>query len=344
MEGGTLEVGQHIRFFSKDGSASMTGMISAVNNEQSPSTYDIILDNSDSSAEEEELAVPHYQIRPLEGFELGNIANLSISELKACGNVLFGLKDFTAAARYYQTATQKASKLYKVSIGSNVIVLQHPELPKGLICVDGMVSDSFVNTAGEEEFEVLLSNQSEISGVKLSNLLALPQDREGLVLLRSIYLNLARCDLKRERKGWAIHYASIAVAISEVMRSDLEDKGSAETDDVDRSTEMEETRQLAADALYFRAKTFLAAARPGLASQDLRSLQMFDHSKRVAQLKTEIDTFRLKRTKDNQRLAKDIARWVDDVMTGKAKREKDADIAVVDDFDENDGSSAATAK
>lgn len=71
---------------------------------------------------------------------------------------------------------------------------------------------------------------------------------------------------------------------------------------------------------------------------------MFDHSKRVAQLKTEIDTFRLKRTKDNQRLAKDIARWVDDVMTGKAKREKDADIAVADDFDENDGSSAATAK
>lgn len=75
-------------------------------------------------------------------------------------------------------------------------------------------------------------------------------------------------------------------------------------------------------------------------------MQSLDQSKRVVQLKTEIDNFRAKRAKDNQRLAKDIARWVDDVMTGKAKsNERDMDIDLGDDCnDDDEGSTATTAK
>lgn len=337
-----IEIGQHVRVTSKDGNSSFTGMISALNSDES--TYDIFID--DSMEGEEEISVPLSRIRPLEGFELRDIKLFSLSELKAHGNTLFGLKDYCAASKFYQQAIQKSSQMYNISLGCNVVVLRHSDLPKGTTCVDGIISDSDVNDNSEEVFEVMLSNQSELYGVKHSQLIPLPQDRENLILLRSIYLNLARCDMKRNHKGWTAHHASVAVAISEVLMSDLRDKGSAETDDVDRSKEFLETNQLLADALYFRAKAFVAAARPGLATKDFRQLQSLDQSKRVVQLKTEIDNFRAKRAKDNQRLAKDIARWVDDVMTGKAKsNQQDMDIDLGDDCnDDDDGSTAATAK
>lgn len=259
-----IEIGQHVRVTSKDGNTSFTGMISAVNSEES--TYDIFIDDA-VEGEEEEISVPLSRIRPLEGFELGDIKLFSLSELKAHGNTLFGLKDYCTASKFYQQAIQKSSKMCNISLGCNVVVLQHSDLPKGMTCVDGIISDSDVNDNNEEVFEVMLSNQSELYGVKLSQLIPLPQDRESLILLRSIYLNLARCNMKRNHKGWTAHHASVAVAISEVLMSDLRDKGSAETDDVDRSKEFLETNQLLADALYFRAKAFIAAARPGLATK-----------------------------------------------------------------------------
>ncbi len=85
----------------------------------------------------------------------------------------------------------------------------------------------------------------------------------------------------------------------------------------------------------------------GCRKQDFFALQTLDQSKRVTQLKTEIDSFRSKRAKDNQRLAKDIARWVDDVMSGKVKSTQNhliGDIDVGEDCEDDVGLSAASAK
>eukprot|EP01033_Poteriospumella_lacustris_P016965 gene16965-12140_t len=153
--------------------------------------------------------------------------------------------------------------------------------------------------------------------------------------------------MKRNRKGWTVYNASIAVSISEVIVSDFTDKGSADTDSVDRTEEAKEVRTLLADALYFRAKAFLTAARPLRATKDLSSLRQLDRSQRVGQLATEIDNFRLKRAKDNQRLAKDIAKWVDNVMSGKAtvpQRISNQDMDLDEEDDDEAGSTAASAK
>lgn len=72
-----------------------------------------------------------------------------------------------------------------------------------------------------------------------------------------------------------------------------------------------------------------------------------DRSQRVGQLANEIDSFRLKRAKDNQRLAKDIAKWVDNVMSGKAtvpQRISNQDMDLDEEDDDEAGSTAASAK
>lgn len=270
MEKAHFEVGQHVRVLSPTGSIAATGIISAINDESSRLSYDIFYDFFDKElfgTDEEENNVDHERISLLEAFELGDIGNLSLGELKSCGNTLFGKKDYIGASRYYHEAIDKSTKQSEPKLGCNVIVMQHSDLPKGSTCMDGIISDSDVNSSGEEIFEVMLSDQSEISNVLRSQLLPLPQDRENLVLLRSLYLNLARCDMKRNRKGWTVYNASIAVSISEVIFSDFTDKGSADTDSVDRTNEAKEVRTLLADALYFRAKAFITAARPLRASK-----------------------------------------------------------------------------
>lgn len=262
-----FEVGQRVRIFSIDSTSSRTGMVCSVNDE---GTYDVFYDTNDRKIQiegEEESCVIPSRIRPLEGFELSDMNRFTIAELKAHGNILFGLKDYNNASRYYQFALDKSSSMYEVILGCSVIVLEHPDLPKGQTCIDGMIADADVDSYGKELYEVILSDGNEISNVKRTHVLALPQDRENLLLLRSIYLNMARCDMKRNRKGWTIHHASIAVSISQIIQSDLRDKGSAETDDADQSKEILETDQLLTDALYFRAKSFLTAARPGLATK-----------------------------------------------------------------------------
>lgn len=265
METRRFEVGQHVRILSPSGSIAATGIISAVNDDSSSVSYDVFYDFFDKElfvTDEEENNVDPVRISPLEPFELGVIGNLSLGEMKTCGNSLFGKKDFISASRYYHEAIDKSTKSLEPTMGCNVIVMQHKDLPRGSTCMDGIISDSDVNSSGEEIFEVMLSDQSEISHVLRSQLLPLPQDRDSLVLLRSLYLNLARCDMKRNRKGWTVYNASIAVSISEVIVSDFTDKGSADTDAVDRTEEAKEVRTLLADALYFRAKAFLTAARP----------------------------------------------------------------------------------
>lgn len=267
MDINSFQVGQRVRVVSSSGAVSTTGLISGIDTNESRSTYDIIYDILDKDlfgTDDEENCVNQNRIRALEDFESVDISTFSISQLKVNGNILFGLKDLINASKYYFKAIEKFAVLYDAVLGCNVVVLQHSELPKGVTCVDGIVSD--VDDGAERTYDVILSNETELNQVKRSQFLVLPPDRENLLLIRSLYLNLARCDVKRSRKGWAVYNSSIAVSISEIIRSDFRDKGSAETDDVDRTQEGKDVELLLADALYFRAKALISASRPGLAT------------------------------------------------------------------------------
>lgn len=333
-----INIGQRVRVIDLTNSEAFVAIVSFIDDDSGKA--EVLYE---AKMPEEEVDVAMHRIKPLESFESVDSQKMTAQHCKDNGNVLFGLKDYITASFYYKIAIDKMKSQVAVALGSNVIVLNYD---KGTSCIDGMVSDSEVNDRGQTTFEVMLSDQSEVT-TTLDKLLPVPQDREGQVLLRSVYLNLARCEMKRNRKGWCVQYASIAVAISDVLRSDLRDRDGEDNDAV--AVEVAEIRKLYADALYFRAKALLTAARPGLAMRDWKLLLHVDNTQRVTQLKQDVDAFRAKRTRDNLRLAKDVARWVDDVMSGKAQAEnlvndrEDGDFALGDDDDFEEGISAASA-
>jgi hypothetical protein len=59
-------------------------------------------------------------------------------------------------------------------------------------------------------------------------------------------------------------------------------------------------------------------------------LAQFDKA-RAQQLDAEIFAFKSKKQKDNKKLAREIAKWVDQVMSQPQSSNKSADLALMDD-------------
>lgn len=248
-----LEVGGRVRVYDPATDRASTAVISVISSDQPgcEGTVDVIYDAGDSP---EEANIPLSRIQPLQAFEedVQRGVIFESSQYKDFGNVLFGSKDYAAAMLYYQKALRAIDQRQRLSTGSHVIFID----PQCGECKDGIISgeDESKEKDGEVLYEVLLGDEEEVT-TRPEHLVQIPSDLDQCLLQRSVYLNLARCCLKRALKGWAIRYGSIALGITRDLASDHSDSA-----DIDLN-------KLFADALYFRAKTMILASRSALASK-----------------------------------------------------------------------------
>lgn len=255
-------LGETVRVTSVDKTRSSKGIVSMVNGD---GTYDIIYTTS-KDGDDEESTVAGDRIQPLLPVETDfpDIADIKDADiLKSAGNSLFILKDYDTALSYYKRSVivlnspdspDKASKDF--TIGQGVIV----SYADSLDCLTGIVSD-----ATEDSADVMMDDSEidEETEVPFKRLTQLASGVKNILLQRSVYLNMARCVLKQDQKGWAIKYSSMALAISHHLEGvQREDSGSA-----DATLTAAEVKKFLADGYYFRGKALLQAHRPKFAAQ-----------------------------------------------------------------------------
>lgn len=258
-------VGEQVRVISKDKSFSSRAIIS----DCGPNgTFDVIF--NDTQQGDEEIAVPSDRITPLEPFEKDAAENFIDAELlKSHGNVLFTLKDFSAALEYYKKAIRAAdiasSSPEVFSTGQCVLV----SFQNSIDYQTGIISDVDTGTGAADIMFDDDTLEEEVA-IPFSRLQPLPAARKDRLLHRSVYMNMARSVLKKEQKGWAIKYSSIALAIARHFQAQLREADSSEAGTVSSPTEVS---KMLADGYYFRGKTLLMACRPKFATQVLVCLR-----------------------------------------------------------------------
>ena len=354
-----FNVGKFVRVKSLDGESSRRGMISLINGSDSELFVDLIYADN----EEEECDINNSRIELLQQFEekplkseLSN-ENESAECLKGWGNILFKLKDYSAATEYYCKALLKldpppvslvpsfAKKIQSsgksISIGQSILVAKDNSFEYR----NARVSD--VNaTSVDVLYDGTITgddDDDEENGVSLDRVVSLPRSSfdtrsqsddsmvksSDLLLQRSIVLNLARCEFKRARKGWAIKYSSVALALSKM------------TEQIDSHDALGSS--LVADAIFFRSTVLLAANRPKFAKKDARELRNYDAS-RADKLEKSIAEFTTQQLKSNRKLAKNLASWVQYAIkagsegsSGNGKNGEQGDLSVLDEDGDGEG-------
>jgi tetratricopeptide (TPR) repeat protein len=303
----SITIGQKIRVLPVDpNEESSIGIISYIHlkdPEQRPTGVDVLYDNP--TREESDVVIDRiHHLLPFEEISLAELQTLDANSLKEYGNDLFRLKDYSKAMEFYQLALQSFHSRQKKSvlaIGTSILIFNHQVGDFYF----GMISS---NDEGEGEYEIVLSDDSETTA-KESDLIEIPQQYELQLLTRSCYSNLAKCALKRNLKGWAVRYSSLSLALTRAMISLAQDTGLYDKNEEKRK----QLSQFLIDSLYFRGKVFVSACRPRRAKADYQELTTLD-PKKGKSLETEIQQFKIKRQKDNRKLAKEIAKWVDSSM------------------------------
>eukprot|EP01038_Epipyxis_sp_PR26KG_P014779 gene14779-19861_t len=247
-----------------------------------------------------------------------SILQQQISEnIKEYGNKLFMVKDYSQSLLYYKRALElllqqksHAESLKNETsffIGSYVLV----STPKSLEFKIGMISDQ-----NDNMYDVIYDNSNndedendEENNISSDRLYLLTYGSEGRSLQRSLYMNMAKCCLKKNQTGWSIRYASMALALL-LSLSHAEDY-----------SDVKSSKKQLGDAYYFRAKALITANRPQLAMKDMIQLIRYDQP-RADTLEKEIKSYRLKQQKTNRKLAKDIANWIDTAMTMSSQHQK----------------------
>ena len=149
--------------------------------------------------------------------------------------------------------------------------------------------DSVVESNGEDEEEEEEEEEQRVPAQRIAAALAAgAEERE---LQRSLWINVARCLLKRCQFGWTVRFASLALACSKCMGHA---KGTA-------------------DGLAVRCKSLLAACKPKAALRDCHELAARGDS-RGAALQRECEAFLRDRQRSNRQMAKDIAQWANRAM------------------------------
>ena len=320
-----LKVGERVRAWSSSGECSCICTLACDNED---TTFDLIESNGS-----ELLRVGASRIVKLEHFELevDEEVDLSPAVCKERGNKMFlQFKDYDASTYWYNKALfllQKKSE-FEEKIGSAVLVRKEGSVD----FPSGIVSDAVVDEKWESKtskFEVIYDldsdgEESDISGNRIILLCNSSTDRD---LQRSCYLNLARCSTKRKDFGWSVRFSSIAFAITRVV--DCNYCNSAKDDS--------KWNKMMADALFLRGKALLSSWRPKLAKNDAKILEEFDESK-ARSFRREIDNFKVHRVKSNQKLAKDIAKWLDEAMciSENIKAGRGANDLCLDDIEDKD--------
>lgn len=250
-------VGEAVRVLSSDKSVSYRAIVSLCGADD---TYDVILAHSAAGQNDEEVGVQRSRISPIEAFEkIADTDSTEAETLKSYGNTLFTLKDYSATMEYYKkaitVATQSQPAGDAFTVGQSVLV----SFRDSIDYQSGIVSDVDVSLSTADVMFDDSAMDEEVA-VPFTRLLPLAVSSKDRLLQRSVYMNMARSVLKREQKGWAIKYCSLAIAIAKHFQSTTE---SLDTSGV---TEVEVNKMLA-DGYYFRAKALLMACRPKFANQ-----------------------------------------------------------------------------
>jgi hypothetical protein len=257
-------VGTIVRVQSPDGEASSRAIISFFNDDR---TCDIVY-HADNI---EESSVPQTRIQPLEKFEyeIQSGKMFSVFERKEFGNTLFKLKDLDAAVEMYRSVIRELCAQNYISVGSRVLVSNGSgEYYPGI--VSGVESGAYEVLYDDEDFE----DESAVAASRISMIaMQLPDTAldmggcskgydpvaEVLDLQRAVYMNLARCALKKSppQPGWAARWSSLAIAMTKYASENSRSSGTA-TDGLLFEKQL-------VDAYFLRSKAFLAASRPQLA-------------------------------------------------------------------------------
>ena len=252
-------VGQRVRVLDNSKSISYLGIISLINTDD---TYDIILSSKGNSGKDELTSVPQDLVSELQSFEIDDSHNgVDAEARKSQGNTLFSAKDYTAALEYYKRGiaalfpTSSNDSLGEYSMGSNVFVAYTDSLNLNT----GMVSEVDLSARTADVMIESTDADHEELAVPFGRLLPLSSEPKAQLLQRSLYMNMARCCLKLEQKGWAIKYASIALATSYAYATSAQECG--------ETVALADLDKLMGDCYYFRAKALLAANRPKFATQ-----------------------------------------------------------------------------
>jgi hypothetical protein len=116
-----------------------------------------------------------------------------------------------------------------------------------------MISDvDPIGRTADVELEMTDEVENEVCGVSYDLLMPLCKTEQDQLLQRSLYMNMARCFMKLDQKGWAIKYASLAIAVTLAYA---------------QNPSTPEVAKLLADCYYFRSKALIAACRPKFATQ-----------------------------------------------------------------------------
>ncbi len=331
-------IGEKVRLMPVEADGlSTTAMVSYIhemNGEQV--SVDLIFERSSANTlnQEEETEVPLNRLQKLLPFEMLSKSQLleqhTATAIKDFGNQLFHVKDFIKSMEFYQLSLQAIDQHEKeacFSLGTPVIVFSE-EIGDFLY---GIVSsnDDFSAAA---TYEIMLSNDEE-RHIPAKDLTVIPPNYENQLLQRSLYSNLGKCAVKRVLRGWAIRYGSLALILTRAMISLAQDTGLYDEDGEKRK----KLQQLLVDALFFRGKALILASRPVRAMADCRELKGLD-GKKAQSLEAEITAFKTKRQKDNRKLAKEIAKWVDASLSqapASATASLSADAPISDDADED---------
>jgi tetratricopeptide (TPR) repeat protein len=243
-------VGQEVRALVGDGSQSRRGAVLLVGD---GGDYEVLLTRSGRYPEEETTIAGKF-LSPVHEFELSQpppTLREYANTWKTNGNTLFADKDYALALEYYRTAlsslglTSTTRKTYE--LGEAVIVTYTNTID----CYPGMISDvDPIDRTADVELETTDEVENEVCGVSYDLLLPLCNSEQDQLMQRSLYMNMARCFMKLDQKGWAIKNASLAIAVTLAY-----------------AQHHPEVAKLLADCYYFRAKALIAACRPKFATQ-----------------------------------------------------------------------------
>jgi len=267
-------VGQAVRVHSSNRAIARRGIISVVHS--LPTSIDVIYENplknvntAETSGDEEE-RVDASRISVLLDFESNPSMDVSSAfVLKSNANTLFGLRDYQSALDLYKKAMDRLVGGVPMEIGCLVLVSYSDsvDVRTGMIAdLDASVYDVMLDAANGKPHS---DDEVMVTADRLLVLALSPVDRW---LQRSLYLNMARCASKLSLKGWAVKYASIALAISSFQSVAHPDAASTTASidtgislDASNSDSEVDVAGLLADCLYFRGRSLLNACRPQMA-------------------------------------------------------------------------------
>lgn len=265
--------------------------------------------NDNESNQEHETSVPLNELLSLMEFEASDISK-DIGVLKDQGDALLRAGDASAAVSYYEAALRQScqSVMTSPSIGSSIILktkggylkvaeidcVEQVDESKGSFSLDVTIVES------GEEMEI--SNSAAVLGI-------LNNDGEDRIQER-ILLNLSRClhqladiDEPKHRPDYlkgAILACSLAIVLAEFHSSD------------DTAEKSKGTLQ---SALQLRAKAYILLSKWPHAKQDAKRLIKEGKADQAKSLLDNIEKRKQVQVKKDKKLAKAVAKLVQNVTT-----------------------------